>query len=556
MDSNDKDGGLTLEELVEINCALSTERDLNTLLSTIVTAARKISHADAGRVYIIDQARRHLYVELAQSDNPARRRHEFPPVPLYLEGERNMTNLMAYAAFMGRSISIADINKYSGFDFSDLCADDRAAGVETRCLLAVPLRTHRQITVGVLLLINIRDPRTERVVSLPQGLEAVINAFAAQAAVAIDNVQLFEKNRRLIDVLDTTNRQLEEENTALRNKIQGKYDFSRIIGESPAMRSVFSLIEKIVESDAIVLIRGETGTGKELIAHALHYNSRRRNKAFVTQNCAALPENLLESELFGYKRGAFSGAASDKKGLFELADGGTLFLDEIGDMPLPLQAKLLRVLQDNEVRPLGATESRRVNVRVVAATHCDLEASIKSGEFREDLYYRLCVFPIELPPLRERKEDLPALLQHYLQHFSEKYHKPLSGFAPAALEVLLDYDYPGNVRDLHNIIERAVLMCEADGSILPEHLPDHLQELAGRERGPQTGASLPAEGPLKELVERYEAAVIREKLEACHWNQTKAAGELKVSRRTLIDKINRYGIGREPATQIKQSSVQ
>ena len=542
-------------DFIKITTSLSTERNLNRLLQTIVTAARKISHADAGVVYILDQGRRHLYVELFQCDTLEQPRHEFPPVPLYTSTERNMSNLVASCAFMGRTINIGDIRKYSGFDFSDILGFDKLSGCVSKSVMAVPLRNHEKITIGILLLINITDPATGKVTVLPQALEGIINAFAAQAAVAIDNVQLIEKNRHLIGVLNNTNRALEEENRELRSKIKAKYDFSRIIGSSPGIQHVFSLMEKIVDSDATVLIRGETGTGKELIAHALHYNSRRNKKEFVIQNCAALPENLLESELFGYRKGAFTGATSDKKGLIEMADGGTLFLDEIGDMPLGIQAKLLRVLQDREVRPLGGVESRKVNIRILAATHCDLEEKIKNNEFREDLYYRLCVFPIDMPPLRERKEDLPALLNYFLKQFAENYDKPVSGFSPAALELLLRYDYAGNVRDLKNIIERAVLLCEPGGNILPQHLPDHLMEPTAQAPGPQAGVPFPAEGPLKELVESYEAAVIRERLEACNWNQTKAAGELKVSRRTLIDKINRYGIGREPTSQIKQSSA-
>ena len=308
------------------------------------------------------------------------------------------------------------------------------------------------------------------------------------------------------------------------------------------MRKVFALLKKVINTDATVLLRGETGTGKELIAQAVHYNSNRKKQEFVAQNCAALPETLLESELFGYVKGAFSGANADKTGLIELADGGTLFLDEIGDMPIGLQAKLLRVLQEKEVRPLGSTQTRKVNIRVVAATHCDLQEKIRAGEFREDLYYRLCVFPIELPPLHQRREDLPALLQHFISDFSERYDKDIIGISPAALDHLLHYDYPGNIRELRNVMERAVLMCESGASILPEHLAAEIvQSVAPASE--ELFQNLD-NGNLRDAVALFEAKLIERKLQAHDWNQTRTAVELSISRRTLIDKIQRHHIQR------------
>jgi len=329
--------------------------------------------------------------------------------------------------------------------------------------------------------------------------------------------------------------------------LRGRYDFSAIIGECAAMQKVFSLLEKIIDSDATVLIQGETGTGKELVAQALHYNSARNKYPLVVQNCAALPEHLLESELFGYKKGAFSGAISDKKGLIEQAHHGTLFLDEIGDMPLNLQAKLLRILQDRMVRPLGGLDSREVDVRIVAATHCDLHKKIADGTFREDLFYRLSVFPIPLPPLRDRRDDLPALLQYNIDHFKEHYRKSICGIAPAVLELLMRYDYPGNIRELRNIVERCVILCEPGGHIILEHLPEQILELGGRFCTTNQLESMPLSiqnGTLKEAVEAYECTLIQSKLAACQGNQTRAAGELGIARRTLIEKINRYGISK------------
>jgi transcriptional regulator with PAS, ATPase and Fis domain len=398
------------------------------------------------------------------------------------------------------------------------------------------------VAIGVLELVNALDQDSQTVVSFPPDREELVEAFASQAAVAIDNVQLIEENDRLINILDTTNKQLEQENVKLRDKIQSRYRFSKIIGESLKMQQVFSLMEKILDSDATILITGETGCGKELIAQAIHYNGRFKGGEFVALNCAALPENLLESELFGYAAGAFTGATKDKKGLMEIASGGTLFLDEIADMPAGIQAKLLRALQEGEIRPLGSTKSVRIAPRIIAATNCDLREMVAHGRFREDLYYRLCIFPIELPPLRERTEDLPALLQHFLNRFSKRYEKEISGFAPAALEILLQYDYPGNVRELKNLVERMVLLVDTGRSILPDAIPEHV-----REKVPHESSTVPAQqsdGRLKEMVKEYEASLIRDKLALLNWNQTKAAEELNIPRRTLIDKIKRYHIKR------------
>jgi sigma-54-dependent transcriptional regulator len=311
-------------------------------------------------------------------------------------------------------------------------------------------------------------------------------------------------------------------------------------------------MEKILDSNATVLLRGETGTGKELVARAIHANSSRRHGEFVAQNCAALPEHLLESELFGYRRGAFTGATADKKGLIEVASGGTLFLDEIGDMPLGMQAKLLRVLQEKEVRPLGSVKSSQVDLRVVAATHCDLQDQVAAGEFRADLYYRICVFPIDIPPLRDRKEDLPALLDYFLKMSCEQYKKSVMGYAPEALDCLLGYEYPGNIRELKNLVERAVLLCDEHSSIFLEHLPAQLIDThqigAVEHAAPDAGRGSPADDEdqdgLVVSVRHFEASRIEQTLKDHNWNQTRTAEALKLPRRTLIEKMRRYNIKR------------
>ncbi len=545
-----------IEAFVKVTTSLSTERDLNRLLSTILTAARSLTRSAAGRIYVLDNTKRFLLLEVRQPGDEVPSPAERPQIPLFISDhrgdQRNDANLCAYCAFSGKLIRIDDPYEYSGFDFSDLYADDRAQGERTESLLVVPLRNHEDDTIGVLQLANMRDKASGKIVPFPEEIDGLVAAFASQAAVAINNVQLIEQNQRLIKILDATNRELESENRRLRDRIEDQYRFSNIVGSAKSMTQVFELMGKVLDTNATVLLGGETGTGKELIARAIHYNSRRKTKEFVAQNCAALPETLLESELFGYKAGAFSGAKADKKGLIQMAHGGTLFLDEIGDMPINLQAKLLRVLQEGELRPLGALEARKVDVRVVAATHMDLQEKIRAGEFREDLYYRLCVFPIVLPPLRERKEDLPSLLQHILAEASQRYGKEIKGFSPAAVEALTRYDYPGNIRELRNVVERAVLMAEPGATIVPAHLAPEIAKAAAEptlgsapQRDPMTPEPL-GEAGLRDAVGGYEAAVIERALRDLNWNQTKAAAELKISRRTLIEKMQRYEIKRGP----------
>jgi sigma-54-dependent transcriptional regulator len=538
---------VVIEEFVKVTTSLSTERDLHRLLDMIVSSARRLTGSEAGRIYSLDRTKQYLVLEVSQNDRVRAHRERLPPIPLMVGDRRNDTNIRVYCAFSGKVVQVADAYRYTGFDFGDVYAYDRTAGYRTQSVLVVPLRNHEGVTIGVLELVNIRPPGTGRLENFQQELEKTVAAFASQAAVAIDNVQLIEQKRHLIEVLETANRNLEEENRQLRESIRRERPFFAIIGDCSAMRRVFDLMDKVRDSSATVLVRGETGTGKELVARAIHENSPRKSGPFVAQNCAALPAELLESELFGYRKGAFTGANSDRKGLIEAAHGGTLFLDEIGDMPVGLQAKLLRVLQDGEVRPLGGLENRKVEVRVIAATHCDLEEKIRAGQFREDLYYRLCVFPIDLPPLRERRADLPALLHHFLGEYSEHYGKEVSGFSPAAMEAFLEYGYPGNIRELKNLVERAVLLCVKGGNILQEHLPPGVAQTA-RASALHAGDKIGRLG-LKTRVGQFEASIIEQKLVECSWNQTRVAEELRISRRALIDKMQKYRI-RSPRAQL------
>jgi transcriptional regulator with GAF, ATPase, and Fis domain len=312
-----------------------------------------------------------------------------------------------------------------------------------------------------------------------------------------------------------------------------------IIGESDAMAEVYRIIAKVAPADSTVLINGETGTGKGLAARVIHANSRRSQNPFIAINCGAIPENLLESELFGHLRGAFTGATANKTGKFELADGGTLFLDEIGDMSPDLQVKVLRVIEEGEFEPVGGNQTIRVDVRILAATHRDLEARVAAGLFREDLYYRLYVIPLELPPLRRRTEDIPILADHFLNQFNAKCGSNVLGFTPEALALLAAYRWPGNIRELRNLVERLVVL-QQEGMVDVDDLPARLH---GRPQAPPmpTEIALSDEGiSLNSAVTEFEKALILQSLEKAKWVKNKAAKLLHLNRTTLVEKIKRY----------------
>jgi DNA-binding NtrC family response regulator len=362
---------------------------------------------------------------------------------------------------------------------------------------------------------------------------------SAKEAIRLGALDYFEKGQdpdELYHRIDKAlaARALRRENENLRAQLRERYGLQGLIAQSPAMHTVLDLVERVAPTDATVLIQGESGTGKEVIAKAVHHASTRAARAFVAVNCGAVPETLLESELFGYMRGAFTGAAVSKLGLFEEADGGTLFLDEIAEMPAVLQVKLLRALQSGEVRRLGATQATTFDVRVIAATHGDLAALISQGSFREDLFYRLNVIQVALPPLRERREDIPALAEHFLARSGGKLGRELRLSSPA-LERLLYYPWPGNVRELENAMERAAILARGD-AITPDDLPPHVA--AGLQLGPSP--ALPRQVSLADA----ERAHILQTLERFGRNHSGAAEALGIGRTTLWRKLKEYGIDR------------
>ncbi|GFE62530.1 sigma-54 dependent transcriptional regulator [Geobacter sp. AOG2] len=327
---------------------------------------------------------------------------------------------------------------------------------------------------------------------------------------------------------------LAAENKRLKNQLADRSDFRTIVGASRQMERVFDIVRKVADSEAAVLITGESGTGKELVARSIHAHSGRRDAPFVAINCAAIPRDLLESELFGHVKGSFTGAVKDKTGRFQLAEGGTLFLDEVGELPLELQPKLLRALQEKVVEPVGGTTAHKLDVRLVAATNLDMEKALGEGTFREDLYYRLSVIPIHLPPLRERPDDIPLLLRY----FCAKHGSPQVGFDRPALDTLVNYGWPGNVRELENTVERLLIMRNGD-TITHEDLPDKIRFGNGAPSGAAAVINLPPDGY---SLEQLEHEVVVAALERNHWNQTAAARFLRIPRHTLIYRMEKYGI--------------
>ncbi|NUM58809.1 MAG: sigma-54-dependent Fis family transcriptional regulator [Bdellovibrionaceae bacterium] len=333
---------------------------------------------------------------------------------------------------------------------------------------------------------------------------------------------------------------LQIENQQLKKVIDKKYKFDQIIGQSEEIQKVLSLVERVADSEATVLITGNSGTGKELIAKAIHYNSSRSNGPFIPINCGAIPSELLESELFGHVKGAFTGAISNRMGRFELADGGTLFLDEIGDLEPSLQVKILRALQEKSFEPVGGMKTINVNVRLIAATNINLEKAVTEGRFREDLYYRLNVIPIALPSLAERKTDIPLLLNHFLKNYNK--NRKLSGFSDLALQSLSAYTWPGNIRELENLVERICIL-KGEGQIEVQDLPTKYQTVVEKNSEEIHFDDIPADGiDFNTAVDAYENALILKALEKTGWNRNQAAALLRLNRTTLVEKIKKKGL--------------
>ena len=494
----------TLSALVDASAAINSAQGLERTLGVIAAAAAAVMRAEASSVIILDEARGKQIFRAAVGDRADQ-----------LVG-------MEYDAGMGLSGQAitarkAQIHHDVSREKAHYRGIDAAVAFHTRSLIAAPL-IHKGQVLGVVEVINPLE--ADRFNENDRELAQI---FANLAAIAAANARSYDR--------------IERENRGLKETLHGK---GKMLGDAPAMRKVFDLIGRVAPANATVLLLGESGVGKELAARTIHENSPRRERAFIPVNCAALPETLLESELFGHEAGAFTGATGRRLGRFELADGGTIFLDEIGEVAPALQVKLLRVLQEKEFVRVGGTQTIGCDVRIMAASNRDLEAEKSAGRFRDDLFYRLNVFPITLPPLRDRREDIPSLVKHFLAALAAEMKIALPDVSPAAMQALNGYRYPGNIRELQNVLERACLLADA-GVIERPHLPAEITarpEPAAAPAGEQTQG---AAGPRNALAD-MEKALILKALAENNWNQTRAARSLGVSRDNLRYRIKKYGL--------------
>ncbi len=496
-----------LEMLTDITKALNSTLDLDEVLEQLIDSTIQLADANRGFLMLADDSG---VLEFRVARDREKR-------PLAMEEFAISFSIVNDAADRGEPLFISDLPDDTRFKDQKSVID-----LQLKRAVCVPLLLEGSV-IGVIYADSDRlSP------AFAKEDMSIISAFASQATIAVENAKLHGK-------VVNNQEALERENLKLRQELSGRYELAGFIGRSRSMQEIFLTIQKVAAYTTTVLIQGETGTGKELIARAIHLNGSRKDKPLVAINCGAMPKELLESELFGHKKGSFTGAVSDKAGLFETASGGTIFLDEIGEMPLPLQVKLLRVLQEGEIRRVGENIDRKVDVRVIAATNRDLNEEVRKGLFRGDLYYRLNVVPITIPPLRERQEDIIPLAEHFLRKFGSKMGKSGIEISSEAMKYLLTNPWPGNVRELENSIERALALSGASRVLAPEHFP-HLSADSGIFERLAEGKTL------KEKMQAVERRFIAEALEKTGGRVTKAALLLDVTRQHLHNKMKKYRI--------------
>jgi transcriptional regulator with GAF, ATPase, and Fis domain len=528
--ASSKDQNQLAEELLKICQRMSSERNLAALLDLIANEATQLMGADRASLFLLDRKGGELWSKVVLGSEEIR-----------FDARLGIAGAVALT---GETINVEDAYQdprfYKGIDL--------LSGYRTQSLLAVPLRTNNGEIIGTFEVLN-KETRG----AFSTADEEILKALAAQAAISLENARLCEKMQQeigqrrdaeralkrtadelqaaLAEVEQLKNR-LEIENVYLQEEIKTEHNFEEIIGRSAALKTILRGAEQVASSDATVLIRGETGTGKELVARAIHNLSQRKDTPLVKVNCGAIPANLVESELFGHEKGAFTGALQRRIGRFEMADGGTIFLDEVGELPSDTQVKLLRVLQDGEFERVGSSKPVKVDVRVIAATNRNLSAAIKEGAFRPDLFYRLNVFPLDMPPLRERKTDIPLLVNFFINKFGKKMGKDIKGVSKATLERMESYSWPGNVRELQNVIERAVVTAsgstiEIDDSILGADSTSHADV---------------------EALQQVERAHIIRVLKQTNWvvhGHAGAAAILRINPSTLRFRMQKLGIKRQ-----------
>ncbi|MCD6379923.1 sigma 54-interacting transcriptional regulator [bacterium] len=496
-----------LEILIDVTRALNSTLNLNELLAKIIDSIIKLADTDRGFLMLANNNGKMTFRIARDKNERTLEERDF-------EVSYSIINEVAQK---GTPLFISDLMENEQFRNKESVID-----LQLRTAICVPLELDKKI-IGV-----IYTDASRLSGDITEDDISIVSAFSSQAAIAIENA-------RLHGALILSKENLARENRKLKQELSDKYEFSGIIGKSKSMLDIFNIISKIALFDTTVLITGATGTGKELIAKAIHYNSPRKDKKLIIINCSAMPRELLESELFGHKKGSFTGASSDKPGLFETASGGTIFLDEIGDMPQALQVKLLRTLQEGEIRRVGENLTRKVDVRVIAATNKDLGTDINEGKFRSDLFYRLNVVPITIPLLRDRREDIFPLVAHFLEKYSKKMKKGKITILPEVTKDFLSYEWPGNVRELENTIERALALSGDSHVLTKEHFPQFTDKGG-------INTVVKEKDSLKQNLKSVEKQIITEALSKTGGKVTKAAKLLKVSRQHIHNKINEYNI--------------
>lgn len=495
------------ERLFKIFRSVSSSLQIEEVLKLIISEVVDLCHADQGSIILFDPDQEQLTKTLIRSADPLTSRID-----------THLNNLLAGWVYEHRqSLITNDITTL----FSPRSIKQKYKTISSA--LSVPLIKEQNI-LGVINLISL-----DKNFRFADREMQLMDILATQCVHLIVNAHLHES--------------LFKETDRLRKELDKKYTFNEVIGNSPKLMAVFSLLERVIPTDARIMIEGESGTGKELIARILHYNGPHKKGPFVAVDCGALPENLLESELFGYVKGAFTGAMQDKAGLFEEAHNGTLFLDEITNMPVNIQSKLLRVLQEGEIRPLGSTKVKKVNVRVLSAASDNLKERVESGTFREDLYYRLSVVNIYLPPLRERSGDILLLTNHFLKKYAEKYQKQVAGLKNEPLQIMESYKWPGNIRELENVIERFVILADAgtdnfSSDLLPEDILAQSTKTVPR----QSESSRSNVLNIRQKKAVYEKDMLLKALQNNNWNQSAAAEELGLHESTLRYRMKKFGI--------------
>jgi len=493
------------EEIVKISTLINSTFDINEVLQRIMDSANRVVKAEASSLLLIDETTNELYFNVAIGDKG----EEVKKFTLKI-GE----GIAGWVAEHSKPLLVADVQQDNRW-FKDI---SKKINYHTKSILCVPLKL-KEKTIGVLEVINKIGGN-----SFTKEDQDLLETFSNLAGVAIENARLYQD--------------IKFENVTLRKELVNGKGIPEFIGESHIIKEKLEMADQVAETNTTVLLLGESGTGKELFAEYIHYKSLRRNSPLIKVNCAAIPENLIETELFGHVKGAFTDAISDKMGKFELANGGTIFLDEVAELSRAVQSKLLRILQDHIIQRVGGTTSKKVDIRLIAATNKNLYEEVRNNRFREDLFFRLNVFPIYIPPLRERKEDIEPLSKYFLTKFNRELKKNIRGFSHDVLKTLKGYYWPGNVRELQNVIERSVVLCRND-TITARDLYIGNENISTR-----TSVDLEPTLPLKDAVNDFKKNYITKVLEKTGWKQTKASSILQIQRTYLSRLINELNINK------------